>query len=587
MSETQNKTVEEILSAVDLVELISETTALEKKGKNHFGLCPFHHEKTPSFSVNEEKQLYHCFSCRASGNAITFVKETKNVSSADALRILADRVNIPLDQPAFQSPNQKYYDINQEALNFYKVTLNHTKSGASALEYLKQRTIHKDLIEYFDIGLAPQKGDALYEALQKKDILLSDLIDLGLVREEDRIYDVFRNRIIFPLHDEHGKTIGFSGRVFTKDNKSAKYMNTQGTPVFEKSKVLYNYHRAHKAISESNSVIVFEGFMDVIAAYRAGIKASVAVMGTALTKEHIRLLRQKTNRVILCFDGDQAGLDATRKFVKDFEAAQFQVKVVELPEQLDPDDFINKHGTKAFQKQVKEALSSREFFYKQHKAQVDLERITDIERFKKIIFDMISPLSNVEKNHFLNILSQDLNMSIELLEQDFNETKRKHLPSFKKVPKVEITDKFVKAERGFIKYFLKDEFYVRKFRAEFEHAMFSDKNAREIELEILEYYSFNRHSCMVPELFMHKLNPALQAYFKRYILAENYPFDEKEFEDYLRVMREQNRRNEVDALKRKLETADSLATKIEIKKAIDQLNKEAKHGKRKNYSRIN
>ncbi len=587
MAENQNKTVETVLAKVDLVELISETTPLEKKGKNHFGLCPFHHEKTPSFSVNEEKQLYHCFSCKASGNAITYVKETKNVSSAEALKILAERVNVEINQDHFQSPKQKYYDINQEALNFYKVTLNHTKAGADALAYLEKRKITKQLIDYFEIGLAPQKPDALYQALQKKEILLSDMVDLGLVREDDTVYDIFKNRIMFPLHDATGNIIGFSGRIFNSDAKLAKYMNTQTTPVFEKNKVLYNYHRAQKAIAEANTVVVFEGFMDVIAAHQAGVKASVAVMGTALTKSHIQLLKQKTNRVILCFDGDQAGIDATRKFMKDFEAAQFEVKVVELPEGLDPDDYIQKYGPRAFQKQIKEALSSREFVYKQHKAQVDLERITDIEHFKKRIFDMIAPLSNVEKNHFLALLSSDLNMSLELLEQDFNETKRKHLPTFKKVPKVEITDKFKKAERGFIRYFLKDEYYVRKFRAEFEAAMFGDKNAREIELEILEYYSFNKHTCMVPELFMSKLNATLQAYFKRYVLEENYPFDEKEFEDYLRVMREQNKRNEIESLQRKLESAKTLNEKIELKKAIDQLNKEAKHGQRKNYSRIN
>ncbi len=585
MSDKQAVTVDDILKATDIVELISEVTPLELRGKNHFGLCPFHHEKTPSFTVNEDKQLYHCFSCKASGNALTFVKETKQLSSSAAIKYLAERANITIEQSAYQSPNQKYYTINQDASAFFKLNLLHTKDGVEALEYLKQRQIDKRVIEVFDLGVALNKKDALYQALKKKDYLDSDLMDLGLIQDDQAIYDLFRNRIMFPLHDHHGNVVGFSGRTFHAETKLAKYMNSPGTVVFEKSKVLYNLHRAKKAIKETKRVVIFEGFMDVIAAYRAGVEESVAVMGTALTKDHINHLKSLTNHVVLCFDGDQAGMDATRKFLTDLEKAQFEVSVAALSAKTDPDDYLNKHGNKAFKKLIDDAVSGKDYLYAFYKQDVDFDKITEIERFKKLIFTMIAPMSNVEKNHYLSQMSQDLNISYDVLIQDFNETKRKHLPAAKRIPTIEITDKFKKAERAFIHYFLKDEYYVRKFRHEFNDFMFSDKHARDIKLAIFEYYTFHKGSCIVPDLFIETLTEQEKAFFNTYIKRSNYPYDEKEYEDFLKVMREHRKRSQIKRLNEKKQHAETLELKIKIQKEIDQLTKEAKHGKRKNSSR--
>ncbi|MFW6319811.1 MAG: DNA primase, partial [Bacillota bacterium] len=317
MQENHDSVIDEILYKTDIVELISEVTKLEKKGQNYFGLCPFHHEKTPSFSVSEDKQLYHCFSCKASGNAITFVKETQNVSSSEAIKTLAKRAGVKLNTDQFSSPNQKYYTINQDAKAFFKVTLTHTKLGQEALEYLNNRGITQDLIDTFDLGYAPRKKDSLYTAMQNKDHLKSDLLDLGLIKEADDVYDMFNDRIMFPLHDHEGRVVGFSGRIYKTHDKMAKYMNTPATIIFEKSKVLYNLHRAKQHIKQQKRVVIFEGFMDVIKAHLAGVPEGVAVMGTALTDHHIKHLKSLTNTVVLCFDADQAGKDATRKFIDD------------------------------------------------------------------------------------------------------------------------------------------------------------------------------------------------------------------------------------------------------------------------------
>jgi DNA primase len=578
--------LDEILYKTDIIELINEVTPLEKRGKNHFGLCPFHHEKTPSFSVDEEKGLYHCFSCKASGNALTFVKETKGLASGDAIKFLAERLNITIDTKRFDKPNQKYFNINQEALNFYQVVLNHTKSGNEALNYLLNRKLSKATIEQFEIGLAPNQKDALYQALVQKNILTSDMIDLGLVREDETVYDLFRNRIMFPLHDEEGHVVGFSGRTYEeKDNHLSKYMNSPQTILFEKSEVLYNLHKIKQVVKETKRVVIFEGFMDVIAAHQAGIKEGVAVMGTALTDKHIKKLKALTNTVILCFDGDQAGQDATKKFILDLEKAHFEVKVVKLEEKMDPDDTIKKHGAKHFQKLVDEALDSKLYIYTKLKENVNVKQITEIEQFKKRIFDLIKDSSSLIQDFYLRKMSEDLGISFDILIQDFKEVKKRVIPKYKQLPQIEITDKFKKAERGLIYYFFKDRYYEKKFRSEFKDIMFSDKHARDIQLEIFEYYRLNKHGlCIVPALFMHYLNDAQKAYFKRYIELKDYPHDEQEFEDYLSVMREQNRRAEVAVLKDKLKVALTIEEKIQYRKEIDAIIKEAKHGKRKNYS---
>ncbi len=588
MEEKRDQLIETILDKTDLVELVSEVTKLEKKGKNHFGLCPFHHEKTPSFSVNEDKRFYHCFSCKASGNAITFVKETQQVSGGEAVRILAERAGIDIGERR-QSPNQKYHDINRDASTFYHVALTHTKGGAEALSYLTNRDIDKTLIERFDIGYAPKGPDALYKALDKKDVLTSDMVDLGLVRDGERVRDVFRERVMFPLHDELGNVVGFSGRTHKPNDKTAKYMNSPQTPVFEKNKVLYNLHRAKKAIKDADRVVVFEGFMDVLAAAKADITEAVGIMGTALTEHHIARLKALTKRVILCFDGDTAGRDATRKYLHDFERAGFTVYVALVPEGLDPDDYVRKRGAKQLKSLIDNAIDGREHIYNDYKASLDVSKITDAERFKKLVFDMVAPLSNVQKNHYLSMLARDLKVSLDVLEQDFNERKRAHLTTYKRPqPKIEITDKFRKAERGFIRYFLYDPHFVRRFKSAFKTLMFSDKDAREVQLEIMQYYDQEAHAQtrLVPRLFIENLKPTLKSYVEKHVMVKDYPYDENEFDDYLKTVRELNRRNEKARLKNKKSHAKTREERIEIQRQIDRLIKEdAKHGQRKNPAR--
>ncbi|TVP96243.1 MAG: DNA primase [Acholeplasmatales bacterium] len=587
--------LETVLHKTDIVDLINEVTPLQKQGDEHVGLCPFHHEKTPSFRVNEEKQVYYCFSCKASGNALTFVKEKQGLSTGEAIRFLAERAGIELSGTITERPNKSYTDLNAEAMKFFELQLHHTKPGIPAKQYLLARGFTEATLRHFNLGFAPREWRALYEALKRLDALDTDMTDLGLIYSQDEIRDVFRNRIMFPIHDDEGYVIGFSGRTYdAHDTQSAKYMNTTSTPVFDKGTVLYNLHRVRPHLKTAKRIVLFEGYVDVIQAYQAGVPEGIAIMGTALTPKHIQKIKRLTDTVILCLDGDKAGIEATNKFLDTLEAAKLKTFVSMLPEGLDPDDFIRQEGAEAFKKQLDDALDGNSYRYRLYHEAANLNKLTDVEHFKNKVFKMIAPLDGYNRTHFLKRLSEDLNVSIELIESDFREATKsfKTMPRYRQIAQVAVTDKFVKAERGLIHYFLRDRHYERKFRMEFRDAMFNDKHARDVQLEIFEFYRMNPHDlCIVPTLFLVRLNEAQRAYCKQHIEMEDYPFNEDEYEDFLAVMREQNRRAEIKLLKAKLNAATTIQEKIEYRKEIDDMiSRGKKHGKRASrtsHSRVN
>ncbi len=584
-----NTPIEKILSATDIVELINEATPLEKKGKNYMGLCPFHDEKTPSFSVNREKGVYYCFGCHASGNALTFVKDHKHLSTSEAVRHLADRADIDVELSSFEHKHQKYFDINYEAMQFFKVYLHHMKEGEEARKYLESRGLDREIVERFDIGLAPGKKDALYRALTNKGLAKTDLKDLGLINEKetDEVYDVFRNRVMFPIKNEEGQVVGFSGRTYKDESKeTAKYMNSPESVVFKKNRILYNIHRARRVVQEKKRLVLFEGFMDVIMAEKAGIEEGAAVMGTALTAFHARILGKVAKRIVLCFDGDEAGREAVRRFLGDLGKNAFETAVAPMPEGLDPDDYIREKGAEAFQETIDKAQSASAFLYDDALRQADLADIGGKERFKEKVFTLIKPLSAFEKDHFLQRLAKDLGTSPETLEEDFRAQKRPDMPRVPTYEKAAFPlpdQKFKKAERGFIHYFLKDEYYARKFLRDFDAVTYVDKRARDIQLEIFELYEMHPQSCIHPDLFAARLTKRQREYFEEHVRFERYPYNEDEFEDFLRVMHEYVKRNRIENLKRRKAETQDIQEKIRYQKKIDAINMEVKHGQGKNH----
>ena len=349
----------EIRSKVDIVDIIGERIPLVAKGKNFFGVCPFHDDTNPSMSVSREKQIYTCFSCHATGNVFTFLMNYEHIDFKEALKYLGDKVGIDTGSVKVTKKSTKYdklYDAYKLALKYYQNNLNST-AGKLAKKYLLNRKIDESIIKEFEIGLSLESKDDLTKLLTGKDYDLATLNKIGLTSDN---HDVYNERIMFPLYDVTGKVVGFSGRIY-KDNGSNKYVNTKETEIFKKGETLYHYHIAREECRLSKSVIVMEGFMDVIRASSIGIKNTVALMGTALTKEQINLLKRLSNNIILCLDGDAPGVHAALTNGELLFNNGIEVKVVEIPDNDDPDSFILKHAKERFQGLIDNALNYYDF----------------------------------------------------------------------------------------------------------------------------------------------------------------------------------------------------------------------------------
>lgn len=361
--------ISEIKQAVNIVDVIGESVSLTKNGRNFLGLCPFHGEKTPSFNVAEEKQFYHCFGCGKSGDVFRFIQDYRGLSFMESVAVVAEKAGILLEVqrpastvPPAQQEDQELYAIHQEAARFYHALLMTTKMGEAARTYLYERGLSDEVIKRFQLGLAPDQPALLYQKLSasfSEEVLLqSALFHPG---EDNQLYDSFHNRILFPLSDERGRVVAFSGRIWSEDDQRnpriAKYKNSRTSPIFNKSVELYNLDQAKSTIKKEREVYLMEGFLDVIAAHRAGINNAVASMGTALTAEHVLHLSRFCKKIILTYDGDKAGQAATLKALDLLQ--DFQVEIVRLPDNLDPDELLRRTSEKTLAQALTKSRTSR------------------------------------------------------------------------------------------------------------------------------------------------------------------------------------------------------------------------------------
>ena len=361
--------ISEIKNSVNIVDVIGEVVQLTKAGRNFLGLCPFHGEKTPSFNVVEDKQFYHCFGCGRSGDVFKFIEDYRGVSFMEAVQIVGDQVGIRVQtlppsqsRPQQADGKQPFYEIHQEAAKFYHAILMMTKMGEEARQYLYDRGLDDEVLRHFQIGLAPAEGNYLLQSVSGK-FSENILADSGLFHISDRgtMYDAFQDRIMFPLSDDTGRVIAFSGRLWRESAEGAKpqgkYKNSRATLLFNKSYELYHLDKAKQVAKKNHELYLMEGFMDVIAAYRAGIENAVASMGTALTQEHVAHLSKFTKKVILAYDGDNAGRLATAKALEVLEKQE--VEVVQIPDQMDPDEYLNKNSPQALADLLEKTRLSR------------------------------------------------------------------------------------------------------------------------------------------------------------------------------------------------------------------------------------
>ncbi len=419
MSETNN-IFEQIKNASDIVSEVSVFVDLTKKGRNYWGICPFHDDTSPSMSVSPEKQFFKCFVCQVGGNVINFISNYEKISFVEAAKRLADKAGITFNskksvEKKYTEKQQKTIAALKEAMNFFQYSLS-TTEGNEAMEYLKNRGITQKEIDAFSIGFAPNKG--LISFLETKGYDRSLLINASLATEN--MSDFFRNRIIFGIKNEDGQVVGYSARTMNS-NEKAKYINSAETKLFNKKEILYNFSNAEDFIRRNKEVIITEGFMDVIALAKADIFNVVAIMGTALTSEHVKFLKNKN--IVLMLDSDSAGISATIKSIQRLIEYNNSIFVVENNSGLDPDELLKKHGKIELQKLTQKRIHALEFIFNKHLDKFGKDSPEKVEKFVKSFSKYLNNTSSTYKDFYINKLSETLKINTSTIKEHIKPAK--------------------------------------------------------------------------------------------------------------------------------------------------------------------
>ena len=441
----QNDKVNEVRAASDIVEIVSAYIPLTKKGKNHFGVCPFHDDTNPSMSVSNTKQIYKCFSCGASGNVFNFVMDYEHVDFKEALAILAKKAGIGLGNFNIKQNNKydKYYKMYDLSLKMYQNNLS-SNLGQKAKEYLLDRKIDDELIKTFKIGLSTNQKDTLTKILTAKEYTLQEMELYGLGNGS---IDLYVNRIMFPLFDTSNHAIGFSGRIYN-NSKDSKYINTKETPIFKKGELLYNYSLAKDFVRKEKKVVITEGFLDVIRMHSINIKNTIALMGTAITKEQISLIKRLSTNVYLCLDGDGPGRKAIYTAGVMLEEEGLTVKVIALPDGLDPDEYVLKYGKDKFYtlyENPKEFSDYKISFLKEGKNLTSIDQQSDY--INQVLDEIKKEKDEIKKELMLKKIALEFNIDSEILRKKLQTSKNysRMITSQKEVIIKEKLDKYKKA----------------------------------------------------------------------------------------------------------------------------------------------
>ena len=422
--------LDELIARTDIVDLVSESVRLTKKGNSYWGCCPFHSEKTPSFHVVPDRQIYKCFGCGKGGGAINFVMEQENLSFRDAVTILAKRAGMAMPDlggpsSGMRERREKLLEINKQAARAFHKWL-YSPEGAGGLDYLRRRGLSKSTLTRFGLGFAPNSWDALIGELAQQGYDKRDLLDAGLAvsNKDGRIYDRFRNRVMFPIIDVRGNVIGFGGRVM--DDSTPKYLNSPETPVYNKSRNVFALNIAKK--SKAGRVILTEGYMDTISLHQAGFDSAVASLGTALTEEHAQLLSRYFKEAVLAYDGDGAGISAAQRAIPLLEKAGLKVKVLRMSGAKDPDEFIKAYGRDAFARLLDKSENQVDYRLAQIQKKYDLEDDAQRVAFLQEAAQMISTLrSAVEREIYGGHAAQTAGVTPETMAQEVNRALKSRL----------------------------------------------------------------------------------------------------------------------------------------------------------------
>lgn len=569
--------IDQVRSEVNILDVVSQKVQLHKSGKNWFGFCPFHPETTPSFSVNEQKQIFNCFSCHRGGNVFKFVMETEGLTFPEAFQKVAEMSGITLDPKYTQfgslnmtesSENGKIIGLYAQATQLYHHILVNTELGQEALNYLHQRGLQDDMINEFNLGFAPTT-DILKNFVKEKQIDYQVLRKSGLFVERslnadtpvDNLNDRFKDRVMFPINDSNGHPIAFSGRALhTEDKTIPKYLNSPETPIFNKRRVLFNLDKAKATIRQNKSVILFEGFMDVLAAYRAGIKNGVASMGTSLTDEQIRILAHQAHKLSICYDGDDPGQNATKRALEIIRPSErFDLEVINLPDKLDPDEVVKKYGEEKFckivQNQHETPLSFFMHFYARNR---NLENENDqLAYISDILKELVTVKDPIERDLYLNRLASKFGVEYRNLESQLQSLMVEQQTRKKPNQKVNVQA----SEPEYTNY----QKTITTVTESFEKPKYSRVERAE---RLLLYRMLHEHDVWFKVRELEDFNFIHQKYQTLYLLAEEYFNHDEEFDDakFLEMMND----NQLHSLATELlmEEYQGIATNQEIEDCI-------------------
>lgn len=569
MAAISNEEINSIQKQANIVDIISSYINLEKKGSNYFGICPFHDDHNPSMSVSEEKGIFTCFVCHKTGNVFNFVQDFENISFIEAVKVVADKIGVSLSEGIHViSKYDKHYEAMNLAIKFYQNNLR-SKDGIEAKKYLQNRALSEDVIDEFEIGLAPN-NDALSNLLLNKGFDENVLLDVGLINHGNKIYDIFKNRITFPIHNANGKPVGISARIY-KQSDDAKYVNTKETVIFKKGEVLFNYHRAVSEARLKKKLIIVEGQMDAIRVYSCGVKNVVATMGTALTKEHIKLLSKLNVKVVLCMDNDSAGEMATIKNGEKLSEAGIETLVLRISGAKDPDEYLTNHDVSEFIDAVDHAVTFFDFKLNQLKKNKNFDKVDDVSAYVNSILSELSKckddiLVDLTINKLVNDYGIDKNTLMNKVIKVENKPET--------ITKVEAKKRLKKDEKlyGLICYYMmNDTKYIRLYEQELAYLPNDEYNTLANDL-LAFYIKYNYIS--IADFISYEVES--DAYELAIMVIDEFiqnTLSDEEIIDVVNKVKDLTNERKIKELKEKLKTTTDINEKLRINDEIVNLKK--------------
>lgn len=570
MAGISNEEITEIRKKADIVEVIGSYINLAPQGKNYFGICPFHNDHSPSLSVSREKQIYKCFTCLASGNVFTFVQNYENISFIEAVKKVADKINYKLDiKDKIVNKNSKYYELMDLSNKIFVNNLN-SNLGLKAKEYLiNERHLSEEAIKEFNIGLALNDNN-LNKLLSSKGYSDKDIIEMSLANKTDNgLLDMFRNRITFPICNHEGKIIAYSARIYQNEDTS-KYINSKESVIFKKGYTFYNYDKCRLEALKIKSVILVEGQMDAIRVYTSGFKNVIASMGTAITSNHISLLKKLNAKVILMMDNDNAGEKSTILNGEELIKNNIEVSVVRLTGEKDPDSFILKNGADAFRDALKGEISFFDFKLRYLKKDKNLNKADELaEYINKIIDELNKSDDDILKSVTINKIAEDYNIDKRILEGKLVKITPRidSVVVKRKRPKL---NQYHQAAEAILYLMMNDSKFIRKYKIELNY--FPEEKYKLIANDILAYKEINGEFDIAD--FMTYIND-LEYKEDVYRILNDYQDKilPEEFDNFVAIINKWIRESKIDKLKEQLKNETDVKKQEELNDLIIKIKK--------------